>query len=225
MTAAAPHDPELALAIGYARAADRPALAALFALDAALAAIPRAARDPLAAQLRLTWWHDALAALDRAPAPAEPTLRALAGAVLPRGIAGAALAPLVEGWEVLIEAEALDEAALRDHAARRGGRLFALAAQVAGAGAGDPVDVAGIGWALADLARHVADPAAAAQASRLAAPALATATRARWSRNARTLGALAHLARLDLAVPRDRPIPIGAPHRVARIFWHRIAGG
>ncbi len=221
---ALPANPESTLAIGYARAADRPALTALFDLDSALAAVLRTTREPLVGQMRLTWWHEALTRLDLAPPPAEPVLAALAAAVLPYGVTGAALATMIDGWEELLDADLSDSAAMARFAERRGGGLFGMAGEVLGASATDPLAAAGTGWALVDLARHLRDRASGEKALALARDALSEATRKRWSRAARALGALTQLARLDAAVPLDHPLPIGSPHRVARLAWHRLTG-
>uniref|UniRef100_UPI0034A01D0A squalene/phytoene synthase family protein n=1 Tax=Sphingomonas bacterium TaxID=1895847 RepID=UPI0034A01D0A len=62
-------DPERALVLSYAPADRRAGLAALLALDATLARIVWSARDPLIGQMRLTWWHGALSALDEGVVP------------------------------------------------------------------------------------------------------------------------------------------------------------
>ena len=48
------------LALSYAAAARRPALAALWQLDERMGSIVAAARDPLIGSMRLVWWRDAL---------------------------------------------------------------------------------------------------------------------------------------------------------------------
>ena len=217
-------NPELALAIGYARRERQSALIALFELDSALAAVLRTTREPLVGQMRLTWWHEALSRLDTAPPPAEPVLVALAGTVLRRGVSGARLAMMIEGWEELLDADPACGEAMTRFAQRRGGGLFGIAGELLGAGASDPLDAAGAGWALSDLARHLRDRTAAERARTLAREALAEATGVRWSRAGRSLGALAHLALRDTAVPLDAPLPVGAPRRVARLAWHRMTG-
>ncbi len=214
-------DPERALALSYAPAAARAGVAALFALDDQLADVVRTTRDPMVGQLRLTWWFEALAALDAGPPPAQPVLLALAAAVLPAGVTGAMLAAQVEGWEALLDRDPLTPERVADHAGHRGAGLFGAAARVLGADARDPVAVAGRGWAMADLWRHLSDPSEREMVRLVAAPALAEATARRWSRAGRALGALAQLARLDLA---PDPLPPGAPSRVARIAWHRLTG-
>jgi len=206
--------PERALALGYAPQGARGGVAALFALDATLAHITRTTRDPLVAQMRLTWWYEALVALDTAAPPAQPILRALAAEVLPRGVTGAALAGMVDGWEALLDAEI----ELSPHAAARGATLFAAAGT--GLGLSRDLSRVGEGWALADLALTSPDAALAARARTEAVPLLDAAMRARWPGEGRALGALALVARMDLAGTS----PPGAPQRVARLAWHRLTG-
>lgn len=212
-------DPERDLVLTYARADRRAGLAALLALDDALAKLLRTTREPALGQMRLAWWREALEKLDHAPAPAEPVLKALEAEVLPRGVTGASLVPIVHGWEVLIEEEQLDADAMRRFGEGRG-QLFVAAGTLLGA-AGDPLAPAGQGWALADLAGNLEDEKERAAARDLARPLLDDAARTRWSRSARALGALAHRARLDLA---EAPKAAGAPSRVGRLLWHRLTG-
>ncbi len=216
-------NPESVLALGYARPALRPALAALFELDATLAAVLRTTREPLVGQMRLTWWHEALTRLDSAPPPAEPVLVALAATVLPHGVTGARLATMIDGWEELLDEDLAHEAMI-GFAERRGAGLFGIAGTLLGAHADDPLAAAGTGWALVDLARHLRDPRAGERALSAAGSFLGAATGMRWSRETRALGALTHLALLDASVPLDRPLPVGSPHRVARLAWHRLTG-
>jgi phytoene synthase len=206
----------------YAPASRRRALSALLRLDDRLANLVQTTSQPALGQLRLAWWREALARLDTQPPPGEPVLQELAASVLPLGISGASLVPIVHGWEVLVEEIELDHEALRRFAEGRG-QLFVVAGAVMGASARDPLATAGQGWALADLARHLRVPAEAAEARAMASALLDKATAVRWSRNGRALGALAHLARLDLRAPGSEP-PVGAPHRVGRLFWHRLTG-
>lgn len=212
--------PERALALSYAADACRPGFAALLSLDETLGHVLRTTREPLVGQMRLTWWFEALEALDRGQPPAQPVLRALAAEVLTRGASGADLAGMIDGWEALLDPAPLTPARLDDHAERRGALLFRLSGRILGATSGDPVAAAGAGWALADVAAHVRDPAAAAAARALARTALDPAFGRHWSRPARALGALALSARMDLA----RPATGGSPARVARLAWHRLTG-
>jgi phytoene synthase len=203
--------PERALALGYAPPSARGEIAALFALDATLAKLALGTRDPMVAQLRLTWWYEALLSLAVEDVPAQPILRVLAAAHAD----GPGLAGMEEGWELLLDAP--DDAALTAFGAARG-RLFAEAARLAGAN--DETAAGGAGWALADLSRITAGPGLGRRAARLAAPLLAGAAAQRWSSTGRFLGALVHVARADLAGVRSA----GAPSRVARLAWHRVTG-
>lgn len=208
-------DPERGLAMAYAPDdGRRAALSALLGLDAALADVVRTTTQPAIGQIRLAWWREQLAKLDHTPPPAMPVLTALAETVLPRGVTGAALVKVVEGWEVLIEEETLDRDALGRFGVERGGQLFALAAAILGGDAGRAATL-GQGWALADLMQHIDDPATAGQAAMLAREALATPL----GRVAKPLGMLALSARLDLA----RVAP-GGPKRAARLAWFGLAG-
>jgi phytoene synthase len=196
----------------------REGLAALLTLDAQLAQIVQTTRQPMVGQMRYTWWHDALAALDEGPAPAQPVLRALAASVVPK-TGAAPLAALVDGWEALLD-DPVDEEALETHARARGAGLFALAATLLGAA--DPrVGDAGQGWALADLSRHLSDPRLAAAARERALTRLGSVGRGRWPAPLRPLAAMALLANLDLTRP-DRPV--GHPARAGRLLWLRLTG-
>jgi 15-cis-phytoene synthase len=216
-------DPERALVLSYAPRVGRGALAALLALDDALAQLLRTTREPALGQMRLAWWREALARLDQERAPAEPVLQALEREALLNGLRGTSLVPIVHGWEVLIEEETLGSDALSRFAEGRG-HLFAAAGAAMAAALQDPLVEAGQGWALADLSRNLEHPEEAEMAKRLAIPLLNYAASRRWSRRGRALGALVHLARLNLRTPRDARAPVGAPHRVGRLLWHRLTG-
>lgn len=206
----AQREAERRVVLSYAPAPAREGLAALLSLDATLGGILRNSRDPMIAQMRLTWWHDALTRLDAAPPPAEPTLQLLAKTVIGR-IAGGELALQVEGWEALLD----DPVALDTYAEARGGRVFAQAGQVLGVADDAPLASAGAGWALVNLAANTSDPGLAERARSMAAPLLAEVAAVLWGREARALGAMAHLARLEGATPR---------RRILRVLYHRLTG-
>lgn len=211
-------NPERALALTYApHEIARQALSALLALDDRLAETVRTTSEPMLGQIRLKWWHDALRDLNSGSAPAEPVLQAVARDVVARGITGDDVAALTEAWAVLLEG-ALDTDAL-DRFADRGRVLFQIAGRVAGADADDQLRQAGEGWALGDLALGLSDANEATMARVRAEAALDAVKRVRWSRNARALGALTHLRRLDLVGSR-----VGSPRRVGRLLWHRLTG-
>jgi phytoene synthase len=203
------------LAFSYAPDGARDAVAALFALDAALGNILRTTREPLVGQMRLAWWREALEGLDASAAPAEPVLQSLAAAILPLGITGHALSEMVDAWEPLLDDVGVQW--IDDHARLRGRTLFAMAGIAVEAAASDAIGEAGEGWALADLAANLSDPAQASLAREHAVTALAHAREPRWSRNGRVLGALALIADRRLR----GPIP---PTFVFRLARFRLTG-
>lgn len=210
---------ERRVVLSYAPTTARAGLATLLALDRRLGGIVRGTREPMVGQMRLTWWHEALTALDTELPPAEPVLADTAAVLLPAGVRGEELAELIEGWEVLLDRELPNEA-LERFAQYRGEALFRLAGRVLDAA--DPgIGAAGRGWALADLASHLSDPATASRAGALARPWFEQVFLQRWSRAGRPLGALALLGQFDIGA--DAPAP-GSPVRVGRLFWHRMTG-
>jgi phytoene synthase len=205
--------PDTRLAISYAPRG-REGVAALLALDDRLADIVRRANDPLVGQMRLTWWREALEALDRGAPPAEPILRALAEHALPHGATGAALAEITDGWEALLE-EPFGHDAIERHSLR-GAALFAVLGQITGA-ADDAIAEAGRGWALADLAGHLGEAGRRDEVAAMARPHLKIARNHRWSRAGRAIGALALLAQQEL----DDAAPAA---RVSRLLRLRLIG-
>ena len=213
---------ERALVIGYVPPPARAGFAALLALDDVLAGIVRTTREPIVGQMRLTWWFDALEALDEGASPVgEPVLTALARDWRPHGGTGAMLAGMIDGWEALLSPEPLDPAAMRLFARARGGAMFAAFAAVLGGTVDATVMAAGEGWALADLAANLRDPAQAAAARATAIDSLKTGLGHAWPRALRPIGMLALLARADVTDTSSRP---GSPRRLVRMLMHRIWG-
>ncbi|WP_267433237.1 squalene/phytoene synthase family protein [Sphingomonas sp. GM_Shp_1] len=210
---------EQALAVGYAPASAREGFAALLDLDHQLASILQSTTEPMIGQMRLTWWYEALVKLDREPAPAHPVLQRVATSVLPAGVKGADLAPMIEGWEALLDdGEPLDDERITRHAEARGGVLFAAMGKLLGA---ERMDAMGIAWAEADLAAHLSDKAVAELAGRLAAAELDAVLAGQSPKGARGLTGLAVLARESLRHPDRLP---GHPLRAARLAWHGLTG-
>jgi phytoene synthase len=210
-------DPDRILALSYVPAKQRPALEALWRLDAALGAVLAGGREPMISRIKLAWWREALEKLDRERAPAEPILQTLAAEVLPRGVSGAGLAEMVEGWEVLVSSDPLTGEELTLYAKGRGARLFLYSARLLG---GEPQAGAGERWALVDLARHSngTDAEAALAAARALLPP------GRWPVRLRPLGMLAALAARDADCARPGWEPQGAPRRMLRMLRLRLTG-
>ena len=105
----------------------RPAFDALFAIDDVMAEIVASSTQPALGAIRLAWWREALERLDHHPPPPEPTLTAAAAELLPRGVTGAALAAIEDGYASL-----LDEEPDRDRLGAGGEALFAIGARLLG---------------------------------------------------------------------------------------------
>ena len=207
-------DPERRLALAYAPAPIRPALEALWRLDATFAGILATGTQPLITQMRLAWWREALERLDSAPPPPEPLLQALATHVLPT-VRGAELAAMEEGWLILLSEGPLTAAEQADYAGRRGGLLFTFSARLLGVPA-FPVALAGEIWALADLGRHNRRSGEAKVPT--------SESQVKWPRRLRPLGMLAVLARRDLDNSGQEPEKPGSPARIWRMIRHRLTG-
>jgi len=128
--------------------AAKPAMAALWSIDAAMEAVVARNIEPMLARIKLAWWREQLEALDEGPPPAEPRLRAVAETLLPRGLSGRDVAELEAGWATLLE-EQPDLGEVQ----RRGLRLFAMSAKLIDHY--DPaLDAAGALFGLMSAARH-----------------------------------------------------------------------
>ncbi|WP_182912021.1 squalene/phytoene synthase family protein [Sphingomonas cavernae] len=217
-------DPEIALSIAYAPAGRRQALETIWVLDAQLGSVVRSTSEPMIGAMRLTWWRDAIEALGQGPAPAEPLLQQLDAVLVARGQGVGRLPDMAEGWIVLLDPFPLPCAALEDYARQRGGVLFEELGRFLGAANVPAIAAAGAGWALVDFAFRCSDRATAGAALELARPILREALAARWAREARSLGMLAHLALRDAEAGPGVPRRTGSPGRALRMLRHRITG-
>jgi phytoene synthase len=184
----------------------RPAFDALFAIDDALGEVVASSTQPALGAIRLAWWRDALERLDSSAPPPEPRLQAAAAELLARGVSGASLARIAEGWAALFD-EVRDAEAI----GARGEALFAAGATLLGSNDAQ-VTEAGRYFALADVAR------------RGLAPPLAVAIRPlRIARPLRPLTAFARLAVRDLR--HGEPFePEATPARAMALLAHRWTG-
>jgi 15-cis-phytoene synthase len=198
----------------------RPALEALWRLDAALGAVLATGRDPMVSRIRLAWWRESLERLDAESPPPEPLLQALAVDVLPRSVSGSELAAMEEGWAELLADGPLGAAALDRYAAARGGRLFGLSARLLGGGEASATE-AGARWALVDLARRSSRSAEARAALELARRAGA---RQALRGKLRPLGMLDCLTQRDIGRGPDAWERQGSPARVMRMVCFRLSG-
>ena len=212
-------DPERRLALAYVPAPQRPALEALWRLDVALASVLVTGSEPMISRIRLAWWRESLEKLDQHRPPGEPVLQAVAGFLLPRGIGGAELGAMEEGWARLASPEPLTTEDLDLYARCRGGLLFTFAARLLGA-SDKSVAPAGEAWALIDFARHSSNPDEAAAARAAAAQRVQDR---HWPASLRPIGMLALLASRD-ARSGEGFEPQGSPRRMLRMLRHRLTG-
>ncbi|WP_118857111.1 hypothetical protein [Sphingomonas mesophila] len=184
----------------------RPAFDALLSLEDSLLEVAASSTQPALGAIRMAWWRDALRRLDDHPPPPEPRLQACARELLPRGVTGAALAAIAEGYATLFDET--PDAALIDSA---GSALFSCGAILLGAS--DPrLADAGAAHALGRVRRLglLAD-----------APPPPELAGHRFARPLRPLTALARLGIRDLT---RAPEPEATPARAAALLSHRLFG-
>jgi 15-cis-phytoene synthase len=213
-------DDELAASIGADRAlvlrqvpdAVRPALEALFQLDAAMGDVVARSTQPMLGAAKLAWWRERLEELDAAGPPAEPRLKAASEHLLPRGIRGVELAELEDGWTTLLEEE-VDPARV----AGRGAALFQSAGRILESG-DEKLSDAGALHALVSVGRR-----GVPQLLEEAKEPAARLARHRFARPLRPLTALSKLAVRDLrsGEPFEQE---GSPPRLAAMLRHRWSG-
>src|SRR5688572_13876953 len=81
----------------------RPAFDTLMEIDEAMAGVVAKATEPALGAIKLAWWRERLEELDQGRIPAEPRLKSAAAELLPRGLTGAELAELEDGWATLLD--------------------------------------------------------------------------------------------------------------------------
>jgi phytoene synthase len=150
-----PLPPEADLALVWSGPKVRAPLSTALQLDRRLARIVSRTTEPMLGQMRLAWWREAL---NRPPAD-RPRGDVVLDAI-GRDWAGgeAALVRMVDGWEVLLTAERLENVKIADFTSGRSAFFSALGGDAAQAAAGR-VALAGLRWAMADAAGAVSDEA------------------------------------------------------------------
>lgn len=146
-------DKDRFLATLFAPAARRPDLYALYAFDLETASVFHRVRDPVAGEIRLQWWSDALSG--RGDAAGHPVAAAMslllrrhgASAELALGLIDARRRALYPGWNAT-------QAEFELWASRTAGAVFDIATQVLQRESGEPTRLA---------AHHAGVAAAAAQ--------------------------------------------------------------
>ena len=188
----------------------RPAFDALFGLDDVMAEVVASSTQPALGAIRLAWWREALERLDHHPPPPEPRLTAAAAELVPRGVTGAMLSGLEDGYATL-----LDERPDGDRLGDSGSALFAIGARLLGA-SDDLLLGAGRLHAFARAARM----GLAVVPEDFTLGALAGH---RFPRALRPLTAFARLAARDVA--RAPKLEVEAtPARAIALLAHRLSG-
>lgn len=187
------------LALSYAPSRHRTATLALLALDARLANLLRHSREPMLAQLRMSWWRETLGQDAQAWPTGEPLLAALRSWQGQHG----ALAALVDGWEALCGPAPLDPASLEAAAIGRGAAFAALAQVTDCASQAALAQHLGKSWGLHDLAMRLGNEQEREAARTLATRDAANGKVARAPRPLRPVAVLRALAMRRLATGDD----------------------
>jgi phytoene synthase len=194
---------------------------ALYAFDYELVRATKAASTQLLAEIRLTWWREALDEMFAArPVRRHPVAEALADAVRRRGLPREPLEAMIDGQIESLEVERFDEAAATAWADAVEGSLASLAAMALDPSTSGLAAPAGRAWGLALLSRSgraseaVLRPllsrtlaearTAATGLSVTAMPAALPARLARFDLAGRSPGAVAKRLALVLAVASGR---------------------
>jgi len=207
-------DPDRLTALEAAPPRVRPALSALWDLDLAFADIVATTSQPALGAIRMAWWRERLEDLDAGSTRAEPRLQEVAAELLPRGVTGAELSHLEEGWLPLLEPFPWGETAAQG-LRQRGRLLFGIGARLLGAEPSE-AEAAGALWSLVDGATHCSDTDSRGflcSQARLAVKEIQD----KMPANVRPLTVLGALAAYDLH-------PGGRLGRVGVALAHRLRG-
>jgi phytoene synthase len=149
-------DPDRHLATLYAPEQKRPALQALYAFDAEVGALRERVREPMAGEIRLQWWRDALA-LPAGELTGSPLADALRAAVVQFHLPAAALDRLIEARIFdLYDDPMPDRTTLEGYLGETRSAVIQLAMQVLDAGAAQGFsDAAGHGGCALGIAEIV----------------------------------------------------------------------
>ena len=187
----------------------RPAFDALFAIDDAMAEVVASSSQPALGAIRLAWWREALERLDSIPPPPEPRLQAASAHLLSRGVSGADLAEIEQGWRILLD----DQPDFR-LAEARGESLFSIGSQLLGQ-AHQSLSGAGRLYAGIDFARRGYREI---ERSKIAMGGIV------FPRALRPPTALTALAVRDLKHGGPPFESEATPGRAVALLWHRVFG-
>ena len=124
-------DKDRFLATLFAPADSRADLYALYAFDLETAAVAQRVRDPAAGEIRLQWWHDALAGISESSG--HPVADAMLNAMAHNGIDTLLALSLIDARrQALYPNEHQSEAEFEIFASETAGTIYLMAAQVLG---------------------------------------------------------------------------------------------
>lgn len=145
---------ETRLALAYSGAKVRDALRIFFEFDLRLSRIVAGTTEPMLGQIRLAWWRDAMKLPEKERPKGDAVLDGISAHWAGRE---AGLIALVDAWEQMLSEPPLKRSAAQSFAEGRAAPLRVLAKEC---GFSDEdassVNNAGLKWALADAASHVA---------------------------------------------------------------------
>jgi 15-cis-phytoene synthase len=181
--AARAHERDRYLSALLAPRAARDDLIALAAFAGEIARIPAMVHEPMAGEIRLQWWRDALEALERGEKSGHPVADAVGAARLRHRLPDSVLHGIIDAHTIGLYEEPLeDDQALSSFLANTEGAMFALALRVLGRGGNGWPSVAdaagrayGLARALMELPALLAQGRTLLPASRLQAAGLSPA--------------------------------------------------
>jgi len=147
-------DKDRFLASLFAPANRRPHLFALYGFNVEIARVGQVAHEPLAGEIRLQWWRDALSGPAPGEAAANPVAAALLDTIARCGLPTAPLDALIDARaRDLYDDPILTLSELEAYGRATASTLFGMAARILDRGAApdDVADPAGVAYALAGL--------------------------------------------------------------------------
>jgi phytoene synthase len=159
-------DKDRFLACLFAPADRRPHLFALYGFNVEVARIGQVAHEPLAGEIRLQWWRDALSGGSPGEAAASPVAAALLDTIARCGLPIASLDNLIDARaRDLYDDPIMTVSALEAYGRATAATLFGVAARILDRGAApeDVADPAGVAYALAGLLKAFPQHAARGQ--------------------------------------------------------------
>lgn len=143
-------DKDRYLATLFANADARPALHALYAFDLETARVARRVREPIAGEIRLQWWHDALCGELPDQASGNPVAAAFLETMRRHGLPLDRLLGVIEARRARLYEEPLGGLdVLRNFARQTSGTVLSLAARILNGGADGDADQVAAAAALA----------------------------------------------------------------------------